>query len=115
MNNAAFADAAIVADRDARRQPAARPDLRVASDDAVFGDTRTFADTGARADATKRADRHVGRDDCRGINEGAGVNLCRCFLRMRAFPELGNEREVVIRIVGNDADTPLNGSFLDLR
>lgn len=115
MNNAAFADLAIIAHGHAGRQSATRADLRVAPDDAVLGDTRTNTNTCARTDAAKRTDRYVRRDDCSRINDRAGVYLRCCGGAMRAFPELRKQSKVVIRIVGNDASAATDGGLAHLR
>ena len=103
MNNATFANAASVRHGHTRRQPAACADDGIRTNDAMLGNARAFAHRCARRNADERPDVYVGCEDGLRVNHRTGMNTRRGSREMRAFPQLGDERKVMVGVIHHDA------------
>ena len=113
VDDAALANAAIVADRDMGRKPAARPNACIRANGAMRGNLHPLTHHSAGADADKRTNRHVCADAGGRVDERAGMNGWRSIRRMQPFPELRDQCKAIVRIVHHNTRAALEGGIAD--
>ena len=109
VNNAAFADTAVIRQRHACCQAAAAADGGVSPDHAVLTNMDTGSNHCAWPDAGKGGDRHIRRKPGERVNPCARVNRRRGGYAMVPLPELGDACEVKVGVADQNARSARTG------